>query len=147
MEELVKLIDERLEYVSHEIRGERIEITAESSSESAKCTKCGMGSTKIHSRYERKLQDLPISGKKAKLILLRRKFFCQNPDCPNMTFAEGYSFFEGRARKTKRLEQEILQVSVRESSAAGAEYLRKNVADIGKSTICNLLKKTDSRDR
>jgi transposase len=82
-----------------------------------------------------------LQGKKVKIVLRRRKYFCPNTECVHKTFAERYRFFDGMARKTKRLESEILRVSLSQSSVSASEYLKYGVADAGKSTICNMLKK------
>ena len=64
-----------------------------------------------------------------------------NKDCGHKTFAETFSFLEAKATKTKRLQEEIFKVALTQSSIAAARYLRNSAAEIGKSTICNLLKK------
>jgi len=142
MNEIVILPDERLSYISHESEATTISLYVQSIDEQAICPYCGERSDKIHSHYLRTLQDLPIQGKKVKLVIDNKKYFCLNKDCSHRTFAEKFSFFEPKATKTKRLQEEILRVSMTQSSLSAAKYLRKSVADVGKSTICNLLKKT-----
>lgn len=44
----------------------------------ASCPNCSMLSSRPHSCYMRKLQDLPISGIPVELVLLTRKWFCDN---------------------------------------------------------------------
>ena len=107
----------------------------------AECTYCGEASRNIRSHYVRKLQDLPIQSKKVRLVLKLKKYFCKNKNWKNKTFAEPFSLFEHKATKTRRLRDEILRVSMSQSSLSAASYLRNSVADVGKSTICNLLKK------
>jgi len=138
----VLLPDERLSYISHESDETTIKIYAKSICMQAKCPYCGQESEKVHSRYVRKLQDLPIQGKKVQLVIENKKYFCLNKDCVHKTFAESFSFFEPKATKTKRLQEEILRVSLTQSSLSAEEYLKRSVANVGKSTICNLLKKT-----
>ena len=82
-----------------------------------------------------------MQGKKVKILLEQKKYFCKNEGCVNKTFAERFSFFGPKATKTKRLQKEILRVALTQSSIAASRYLRSSVADVGKSTICNLLKK------
>jgi len=142
MNEMVLLPDDRLNYVSHKNEGSIIKIYVESINERAVCPYCGKASYKVHSHYTRTLQDLPIQGKKVKLVMDNKKYFCLNRDCPHKTFAEKFTFFEPKATKTKRLQEEILRVSMTQSSLSAAKYLRDSVAEVGKSTICNLLKKT-----
>ena len=69
------------------------------------------------------------------------KFFCDNPDCDFTTFAERFDFLAQNGKKTKRLIDKIVDVSLNTSSVAASKTLRNGIADVGKSTICNLLKK------
>ncbi|MGB4755819.1 MAG: hypothetical protein WBH69_07180 [Fervidobacterium sp.] len=43
---------------------------------------------------------------------------------------------------TKMLEEEIVKISMNMSSIQASRLIRENIADIGKSSICNLLKKS-----
>lgn len=141
MEDLIKLLDAELEYIAYEIKGPEIHIEVKSGREEAACPYCGQTSRQVHSCVSRKLKDLPIQGKKVILCLKQQKYFCKNKECKYKTFAERFNFFAPKATKTQRLQQEILRVSLTQSSVAASRYLRASVADVGKSTICNLLKR------
>ena len=141
MEEFVRLLDERLDYIRHEIVGDTVYIYVESNREEPVCPYCGTPSTRKHSVYERSFQDLPIMGKKTKIILENRKMFCVNPDCPHTTFAETFDFLPPKGKKSRRLLDKIVDISLNVSSLAAAELWKDGIADVGKSTICNLLKK------
>lgn len=141
MDEFIKLLDKSLDYVSHEIIDDICYITVTSNRVEAKCPFCGIKSSKAHSTYDKSFQDLPIQGKKVKVILSNRKMFCLNLDCRHKTFAERFEFLPNKAKKTKRLEDEIVRLSLNCSSVATSEILKKNVVEVSKSTICNLLKK------
>jgi transposase len=52
------------------------------------CPLCGQVSDAIHSRYQRRLKDLPCAGTPVALILSVRKFFCHNQHCSRKIFAE-----------------------------------------------------------
>jgi len=107
MEEIVKLLDENLEYVKHEVSGDRITIWVKSAKKEVICPYCGKPSKKVHSRYERSFQDLPIQGKKTTIVvIIRRKMFCENKECKKNTFAEPLDFVEPKFKRTKRLELE-----------------------------------------
>ena len=80
-------------------------------------------------------------GKKTKIKIENRKFFCDNPDCGFTTFAERFDFLAQNGKKTKRLIDKIVDVSLSTSSVAASQTLKNGIADVGKSTICNLLKK------
>jgi transposase len=141
MDEFIKLLDKNLEYVSHEIIGDTIFINVISNRKEVICPFCGSHSSKVHSHYKRSFQDLPIQGKKVIVVLNNRKMFCLNPECKHTTFAETFDFLPHKGKKTKRLEDEIINISMNVSSLAAEQILKNKVANVGKSTICNLLKK------
>ena len=145
MDELIKLLDENLEYVTHEIIDDVIVLHIISLRDKAECPYCGCISSRVHSKYPRSFSDLPIQDKKVQVSIDNRKMFCDNPNCSKKTFAETFSFLAPKGKKTKRLLDKIVDVSLRISSVAAAEQLSDGVVDIGKSTICNLLKKTTSQ--
>jgi transposase len=144
VEELVRLLDENLQYISHEIIGDVIEITVVSNRLHVTCPYCGQESQRVHSKYSRSFQDLPMQGKKVKIILLNRKLFCDNDACDHKTFAERFDFLESKAKKSTRLKEEIIEVALTQSSISASRYLDKNIATVKKSTICNYIKKKKS---
>lgn len=114
--------------MSHETHGESIVISVESGNEESECPYCGALSKKVHSKYERKLQALPIQGKKVRLLLNRKKYFCTNKSCSHRTFAEGFDFFEGKATKTKRLQDTLTRMHPRTSTERINERARHAAA-------------------
>lgn len=101
MTELVKILDENLEYLNHRIEDNTIYIYVESINKEAVCPYCGSKSNKIHSRYLREFQDSPISSNKTIIILKNKKFFCLNNDCSKTTFAEQFKFINHKSKKQK----------------------------------------------
>jgi transposase len=142
MEELLTLPDKHLREVAVTTRKTVITIEVESTRSSVKCPYCGRKSEKVHSHYQRVLSDLPLQSKKVKLVLNNKKFFCENQKCSHKTFAEPFDFYHPKATKTDRLQNMILEIAISQSSIAASAYLQKHVVQVGKSTICNLLKKT-----
>ena len=141
MDEFIKLLDTNLDYVKHEIIDSICYITVKSNRKESDCTFCGFPSSRVHSTYVRTFQDLPIQGNKVIIILPNRKMFCENPECKHTTFSEKFEFLRNKAKKTDRLEEEIIRLSLNCSSVAASEILKQSVVDVGKSTICNLIKK------
>lgn len=78
MKEFIKLLDKHLDYIQHEIVGDTIYIYVRSNQKEPVCPYCGMPSVRKHSVYKRSFQDLPIMGKKTKIVLENRKMFCVN---------------------------------------------------------------------
>ena len=70
------------------------------------CPLCGSAATRIHSRYQRRLADLPSTGQPVRFLLTVRKFFCDVPSCPRKIFTERLvPFVAPWARVTARLFQ------------------------------------------
>ena len=80
-------------------------------------------------------------GMKSRIVLSNRKMFCTNPECSRTTFAEPFSFIRPKAKKSNRLLDKIVDVSLNVSSLNASDILKNGIVDVGKSTICNLLKK------
>lgn len=64
--------------------------------------------------------------------------FCVNKDCSKYTFSETFTFLD---KKTKRLIDEIIRVSLVQSSISASNYLSESTVEIKKSSICSYLKK------
>src|SRR5437660_1627483 len=72
------------------------------------CPMCGSVATRIHSRYQRRLTDLPSTGQPVRVLLTVRKFFCDGPTCPRKIFTERLApFVAPSARVTARLQQMV----------------------------------------
>ena len=141
LEELIKILDGNLTLRSTEIIDDTIYLHVESELPEVECPYCGTKSSRVHSRYVRDFQDLPIQNMKTIIVLNNRKLFCDNPDCTHRTFAEPFGFIKPKSKKTDRLIEEIINLSKSVSSVSAQKFLRKNVVKVGKSTICELLKK------
>jgi len=64
-----------------------------------------------------------------------------NAGCKNRRFAERHEFTGAKAKKSKRLIEEIRKIAENMSAMIASAYLRESVAKVGKSSICELLKK------
>lgn len=141
MDEFVKLLCRELDYVNHAISEDLIYIYVKSNRAEPKCPYCGIEGKKIHSHYKRRFRDLPMQGKKVEIILDNKKYFCNNPECGHKTFAEAFDCLPFKGKRSRRLTESIIEISLNVSSITAASMLKKGTADVGKSTICNLLKK------
>lgn len=144
MDEILKLLDKNIDYVSHAVIDDTIHINAISNTKYAKCPYCNTFSSKIHAYYEKSFQDLPIQAKKVIIILRNRKMLCQNPDCSTKTFAEVFDFIRPKSKKTNRLDNEIINLSINTSSIVATQFIKSNIANISRSTVCNVLKKSQN---
>lgn len=81
-------------------------LAVRSESDVAECPLCGATSRRIHSRYDRRVADLPCAGKQIRLRVITRRFVCELPRCRRRIFAErfGDDVLPTRSRRTARLE-------------------------------------------
>ncbi len=67
---------------------DHIVLLARPQSRAAACPLCGRPSTRVHSRYSRRLADLPWHGRIVELQVNVRRFRCPNEACHRRIFAE-----------------------------------------------------------
>jgi hypothetical protein len=103
-----------------ELADGRLRIWAHSGTEGAACRRCGQFSSRVHSRYRRRLADTPVGGHPVALWLGVRRFFCGNAVCKAVTFAEQ---FEGltspRSRRTPPLARMLTAIALAMAGRAG----------------------------
>ena len=68
----------------------QILIRMKSISKDCRCPKCGCITDKYHGTYIRKVQDLPILGKRVQLEICSHEYECINDGCEVTTFAETF---------------------------------------------------------
>ncbi len=69
------------------VDGSSVTFIVKTTAPTALCPDCGVGSTRVHSRYTRRPADLPGHGRTTRLLITVRRFFCPTTDCPRRTFA------------------------------------------------------------
>lgn len=111
----------RLENWSLDTARKHLSLVVTSVQTTSYCPICQKASHRIHSRYQRTLQDLPCSNYAVTLILQVRKFFCINPACQRRIFTERLSqVTEPWARRTCRLAQRLIAIGLALGGAAGS---------------------------
>lgn len=141
MEEFIKLLNPTYELIRYRIKGNTVIFHIASTIKELKCPFCESRTAKVHSVYQREIQDLPMQGKKVILLVDTRKMRCMNPDCAHKTFSEKHPFVATKAKKTDRLIQNILYTSSQLSSLNASKILKSENISVCKSSICDLLKK------
>ena len=123
------------------IKNDMIILHAYSTKPKLMCPYCGSFSSRVHSIYQREIQDIPLHEKQTILLLDTRKMYCDNPECTRKTFAERFDFVAPNGKKTKRLVEKILITSAKLSSVNASALLKSDSVKASKSSICDLLKK------
>ncbi len=70
---------------------DRAAVTIRAVSVNSPCPSCGAVSDRVHSRYPRRLADLPIAGRRAVPMLQARRFRCEAVLCERRIFTERFA--------------------------------------------------------
>lgn len=141
MDEIIKSLSSNLECIDYKLKENQYVFTIRSIQREVVCPYCNKPSFKVHSVYQREIQDLPIQDKQLILLINTRKMFCDNTECDHKTFSEKFDFVEAHGKKTGRLVSKILTTSTKLSSISASVLLKSNSVKVCKSSICDLLKK------
>src|SRR5688500_1738476 len=71
-----------------EADGDEVVLVVHAAADEARCPACGAASGRVHSRYVRRVADLPWQGAAVRLRLRVRRFFCDAVGCVRRVFAE-----------------------------------------------------------
>jgi transposase len=126
---------ERIEQVAGQVK-----ILARTRSAAALCPSCGFSSSRVHSRYRRRLADTAVGGRRAVIVLQARRLFCDALSCGRRTFAEQVPGLTVRhGRKTPLLVEFLRNVAVALAGRAGSRLARALDAVASRSTLLRLV--------
>lgn len=93
-----------------------IHIKMQSKTHSCKCPECGQETETYHGTYLRKVQDLPILGKTARLHITAHEYVCNNRSCSKVTFVEDFDgFLSYYGRMTERCADFVCMLAMENS--------------------------------
>lgn len=106
----------------------------------APCPTCGRASTRVHSRYDRKLADAAIAGQPVVVRLQVRRFFCDHGDCAAKTFAEQVADLTMRhGRRTVLSRRMLEQIGLALAGRAGSRLAKLLGLPAGRNTLLRLV--------
>lgn len=135
-----RLLPESLHSIQVDARGETLELLAEPVAGSARCPLCRASSTRVHSRYLRTIADLPWRGIGVTLQVRTRKFFCDEFACERSIFCERLPEITAYARKTDRLEEALLAITLELGGRAGARLAAELGLLVGRDALLGRIK-------
>ena len=125
-----------------DIGAERVAVVIRASANSCSCALCGVVASRVHSRYMRRLGDLPVAGHRSELILRTRRFFCDNSDCPRRIFAERFDgVVERRARRTSRLNEVVHCLAIALGGRPAAALSRRLNVQVSNDTLLRIVRR------
>ena len=111
------------------------------------CPACGKPSARVHSRYRRSLTDLPVAGRRVRLVARVRRFYCGTVLCGRRIFAER---FDGEllapwARRTSRLEHIVHHLALALGGRPAASFARRLMLPVSNDTLLRVVRRRGRR--
>ena len=121
-------------------------ITVRSAATASACPGCGSLSKRIHSRYRRRLADLPISGCPVRLMVTARRFYCNVVLCGRRVFAERFDadVLAPWARRTARLDHIVHHLGLALGGRPAAGFARRLMVPASRDTLLRAVRRCGS---
>jgi transposase len=114
----------------------------------AACPRCSRPSEAVHSRYQRRLADLPCAGMAVGLRMQVRKLFCRYQDCEQIIFCERLPQLAAPyARRTERLHHEQRQIGFDLGGEAGMRAARRQAMPVSAATLLRFVRNAPLNER
>lgn len=147
MKEYIKGLSSNLKYIRHELRNNTYYVYCETKTKKINHPEKNIMTKSIKHRYSRNVDDISFNGKKVKLVINVKVFVFYDLKNEKNMFVEPLEFLSDnyqRSRRTKRLEEYILDVSNLGSSISAEKTLKRNGVKISDTSINRMIKKNKS---
>lgn len=144
MKEYIKSLDKNLKYIRHELIDDTYYVYCETKTKKFKHPTKDITTKSIKHRYQRKINDISFCGKKVVIVLTVKVFAFYKLKDEKNEFVEKLDFISDkyeRSRRTKRLEEYILDVANNGSANEVEKTLKRNGVKISDTSINRLIKK------
>lgn len=125
-----------------EVSGCELVLSVRSRSVSAACPSCGSFSAAVHSHYRRTMLDLPVSGRRLRLIVDARRFRCRTPGCPRQVFCERLPSSVAWARRTARLDDLVRHLALALGGRPAARMATRLMAPVSNDTLLRVVRRS-----
>ena len=125
------------------LNGDVVLVSARSTSASAPCPCCGWGARRVHSRYQRRLADLPAHGRRVEMVVTIRRFCCVNAACKRRIFAERLDPGAAavRSRRTERLDSSVHHLEIALGGRPAQAVARRLLLPVSKDTLLRTVRR------
>jgi transposase len=121
--------------------GEDVRLDAEVIGESARCPACHTESFRVHDRYKRHPMDLPWRGRRTRMVVTLRRFWCVNRLCRRRTFVEDCGpSLPPYARRTQVADDTLLEIAVTAGGEGGARMAKGMGLPVSADTMLRLIR-------
>lgn len=107
------------------------------------CPSCGTVSRRVHSRYRRRVTDLPLSGRIVELLVIARRFRCDAVLCGRQIFTERFSedVLAPSARRTARLDSIVHHLGLGLGGRPAAGFAKRLMLPVSKDTLLRVVRR------
>ena len=124
-----------------ELGGDLVTFRVRAKAGDAACSGCGRRSSRVHTRYQRELADLPIGGRRARVIAHIRRFKCASPRCGQSTFSEQIpGLTTPFARRTPPLTGALVEVALALGGRPGSRLAAKLAMPCCRDVLIRLIR-------
>ncbi len=115
-------------------------------SRTSKCPGCGTNSERVHSRYCRRLADLPLAGRPVRLVVVARRFHCDAVLCGRRIFVERFDLdvLAPWARRTARLDHIVHHLGLALGGRPAASFARRLMLPVSNDTLLRVVRRHGS---
>jgi transposase len=122
--------------------GASLTFVLQSTATTAACPLCGQSSARPHSRYVRRLADLPCHDRPVRLHVEIRRFFCANAVCRRRIFAERLPAVAAvHARTTLRLDKAHCHIGLALGGEAGSRLAARLAMPTSADTLLRRIRR------
>lgn len=123
--------------------GDSTLITVRPASRASPCPGCGTSSERVHSRYQRRLADLPMAGKPVRLVIAARRFHCDAVLCGRRIFAERFAgdILAPWARRTARLDHIVHHLGLALGGRPAANFAQRLMLPVSNDTLLRVVRR------
>jgi transposase len=107
------------------------------------CPSCGTVSRRVHSRYRRRITDLPLSGRIVQLVLIARRFRCDAVLCGRQIFTERFpqGVLAPSARRTTRLDYIVHHLGLALGGRPAAVFAKRLMLPVSNDTLLRVVRR------
>jgi transposase len=121
-------------------------ITVRAVSRASTCPGCGTRSGRVHSRYRRRLADLPMAGRPVRMVVMARRFHCDAVLCGRRIFTERFDrdVLAPWARRTARLDHIVHYLGLALGGRPAASFARRLMLPVSNDTLLRVVRRHGS---
>ncbi|ODT77148.1 MAG: transposase [Pelagibacterium sp. SCN 64-44] len=118
-------------------------VEVHSTGAASRCPGCGAESGRVHSRYRRRIFDLPMAGRSVQLIATVRRFRCEAVTCGRSIFTERFEHqvLAPWSRRTGRLDGLVHHLGLALGGRPGAVFAKRLMLPVSNDTLLRVVRR------